>query len=164
MQASLNTPVIDIQVPHQAATPRTVTATTAEQQGTVWTQVAQMIPHTPILDLSRKSAPKTTSVTSLASRHQGPSQMPAVPESQTTAILPSEPLDLSFRTAPHHQMENRKPACQLPRTPRTTSACLYGSDPDQQHVAASTLQRRPRSVCSLSHLMLRTWLKAKTRS
>ena len=35
--------------------------------------------------------------------------MSAVPESQITAILPSEPLDLSFRTAPHSQTENRQP-------------------------------------------------------
>ena len=135
MQASLNTPVIDIQVPHPAATPRTVTATTVEQQGTAWTPVAQMILQTPvlsnqILNLSRRSAPETTSVTSLASRHQGPSQIPAGPESQTTGILPSEPLNLGFRTAPHPQMENRKPATQPPRTPQTTSACLYGSDSD----------------------------------
>ena len=66
--------------------------------------------------------------------------MQAVPDAQTAAILPSEPLDLSFRTAPHHQMEKRKPATQPPRMPRTTSACLYGSDPGPQHVAASRFQ------------------------
>ena len=145
MQATLKTPVMDMQVPHQAATPRTVTAPMTEQQGTVWTPVAQMIAHTPvlpnqILDLSRRSAPETTSVTSLTSHHQGPSQRPAVPEGQTAAVLLSEPLDLSFRTAPHHQMEKRKPATQPPRMPRTMSACLYGSDPDPQHVAASRFQ------------------------
>ena len=73
-QVSLNTPVMDMQVSHQAAAPKTVKATTAEQQGTAWTSVAQMIPHTPvlsdqILDLSRRSAPETTLVTTLASHH-----------------------------------------------------------------------------------------------
>ena len=141
-QTRLNTPVMDQQVLRQAAVPRTVTDTTMVQQVTAQTPVAQMMPHTPmllnqILDLSRSSAPQTASVISLASHHQGPSQMSAVPENQTTADLPSEPLDLSFRTAPHHQMENRKPSTQPPRTPQTTSACLYGSEHDQQRGATS---------------------------
>ena len=158
MQAILKTPVMDMQVPHQAATPRTVTAPMAEQQGTVWTPVVQMIAHTPvlpnqILDLSRSSAPQTASVISLASHHQGPSQMSAGPESQATAILPSEPLDLSFRTAPHHQMENQKPATQPSRTPRTTSACRYESDHGQQRGTAS---RFPQGIAAQTPLSVPT--------
>ena len=88
MQASLNTPVIDLQAPLQAATPRTITDTSmAKQQGTVWTPVAQMIAHTPvlpnqILDLSRRSAPETTSVTSLASHHQARCKLFLMPRPQ----------------------------------------------------------------------------------
>ena len=158
MQAGLNTPVMDQQVLRQAASHRTVTDTTMVQQGTAQTPVAQMMPHTPmlpnqILYLSRSSTPQTASVISLASHHQGPSQMSAVPENQTTADLPSEPLDLSLKTVPHPQMENQKPATQPPRMPRTTSACRYGSDHGQQRGAAS---RFPQGIAAQTPLSVST--------
>ena len=157
-QARLNTPVMDQQVLRQAAVPRTATDTTMVQQVTAQTPVAQMMPHTPmllnqILDLSRSSAPQTASVISLASHHQGPSQMSAVPENQTTADLPSEPLDLSLKTVPHPQMENQKPATQPPRMPRKTSACRYGSDHGQQRGAAS---RFPLGIAAQTPLSVST--------
>ena len=157
-QARLNTPVMDQQVLRQAAVPRTVTDTTMVQQVTAQTPVVQMMPYTPmllsqILDLSRSSAPQTASVISLASHHQGPSQMSAVPENQTTADFPSEPLDLSLKTVPHPQMENQKPATQPPRMPRTTSACRYGSDHGQQCGAAS---RFPQGIAAQTPLSVST--------
>lgn len=145
MPATLNAPLVDQHVPHQDAAPRTVTATMAKQQGTAQTPVAQTILHTPvlpnqILDLSRSSVPQAVSATSLVSHHQEPSQTSAVPESQTTATLSSEPLDLSLRTAPHQQMENWKPAAQLLSVSQTTSTGLSRSDPGQHVVAPGSSQ------------------------
>ena len=137
MQTSLNTPVMDMQGPHQTTAPRTVTATTAQQQGTARTPVAQMIPHTQPDSRSVQEVGSRDNFSHLAGITKGLARCQLFLRAKPQQFCHWTPV-LSFRTAPYHQMENRKPATQPPSTPQTTSACMYGSDPDQQHVAASS--------------------------